>query len=72
MVYYIVSVLFLLFFWCPYMVINVNVQYNGGLLPDIILSTQCYFHRGTRLNAMKRFCICSVGSHLNVLTFSPP
>ena len=22
--------------------INVNVQYNGGLLPDIILLTQCY------------------------------
>ena len=27
------------------MVINVSVQYNGGLLPDIILLTQCYFHR---------------------------
>ena len=36
-VYYIVSVLFLLFFWCPCMAINVSVQYNGGLLPDIIL-----------------------------------
>ena len=23
------------------MAINVNVQYNGGLLPDIILLTQC-------------------------------
>ena len=31
------------------MAINVSVQYNGGLLPDIILLTQCYFHRGTRL-----------------------
>ena len=30
-------------------------QYNGGLLPDIILLTQCYYHRGTRLNAMKSF-----------------
>ena len=39
------------------MVINVNIQYNDGLLPDIILSAQCYFHRGTRLNAMKKFCI---------------
>ena len=47
----------LLFFWCPGMAINVSVQYNGGLLPDIILLTQYYFHRGTRLNAMKRFCI---------------
>ena len=57
MVYYIVSGLFLMFFWCPCMAINVSVQYNGGLLPDIILLTQCYFRRGTRLNVMKRFCI---------------
>ena len=50
---------------------HTHTQYNGGLLPDIILLTQCYYHRGTRLNAMKRFCICSLRSHLNVLTFSP-
>ena len=38
-----------------------GVQYNGGLLPDIILLTQCYYHRGTTgLNAMERFCICSL------------
>ena len=37
------------------MAINVSVQYNGGLLPDMILLTQCYYHRGTRLNTMKRF-----------------
>ena len=60
MMYYIVSVLFLLFVSCPCMTINVSIQYNGGLLPDIILLTQCYYHRGTRLNAMKRFCICSL------------
>ena len=36
------------------MAINVSVQYNGGLLPDIILLTLCYFHRGTCLNAMPR------------------
>ena len=30
-------------FWCPYMVINVSVQCNGGLLPDIILLTLCDF-----------------------------
>ena len=24
-------------FWCPSMVITVSVQYNGGILPDIIL-----------------------------------
>ena len=41
------SGLFLMFFWCPCMAINVNVRYNGGLLPDIILLTQCYPHRGT-------------------------
>ena len=39
------------------MAINVSVQRNGGSLPGIILSAQCYYHRGTRLNAMKRFCI---------------
>ena len=48
------------FVWCPCMAINVSVQYNGGLLPDIILLSQCYYHRGTRLNAMKRFCLCSL------------
>ena len=46
----------------PCMAINVSAQYNGGLLPDIILLTQCYFHRGTRLNVMKRFCICMAWS----------
>ena len=35
----------------------ISVQYDGGLLPDIILLTRCYHHRGTRLNAMKRFSI---------------
>ena len=28
------------------MAINVSVQYNGGLLPDMILFTQCYFSSG--------------------------
>ena len=60
-VYYIVSGLFSMFFSCPCMAINnVNVQYNGGLLPDIILLTQCYLHREICFNAMKRFCICSL------------
>ena len=53
------------------MAINVSVQYNGGFLPDIILLTHCYYHRRTRLNAMKRFCLCSIQSHLNVLTCFP-
>ena len=36
------------------MAINVSVHYNGESLPDIILLVQGYYHRGTRLNAMKR------------------
>ena len=36
------------------MAINISVHYNGGLFPDIILLTRGYYHRGTRLNAMKR------------------
>ena len=51
---------------------NVSVKHNGGLPPDIILLIQCYNRRGTRLNAMKRFGLCSLQSHLNVLTFPPP
>ena len=50
----------LLFVWCPCMAINVGVQYNGGLPPDIILLAQYYYHRETQLNAIKRFCICSL------------
>ena len=42
------------------MVVNISVQFNGGLLADIILLTQGYYHRGTRLNAMKRFCLYSL------------
>ena len=36
------------------MAINVSVQYDGGLRPDIILLTQGYYkyHRGTRLKVM--------------------
>ena len=34
---------------------KVNVQYNGLFLHGIILLTQYYYHRGTRLNAIKRF-----------------
>ena len=34
------------------MVINISVQYSGGLLPDIILLTQSYYQWGTRLNTM--------------------
>ena len=49
--HYIVSVLFLLFteksevVWYPCMAVNVSVQNNGGLLPDIIRLTHCYYTR---------------------------
>ena len=48
------------FVGCPCMATNVSVQYNVGFLHGIILLTQCYYHRGTRLKAMKRFLICSL------------
>ena len=38
--------LFSLFFWCPCLAINVSAQYNGGLLPDIILLPQWLYHGG--------------------------
>ena len=38
----------------------------------MMLLTQCYYHRGTRLNAMKRLRLCSLWSHLNVSTFFLP
>ena len=57
---YIIINLFSISVWCPCMAINVSVQHNGRFLPGIILLTQCYYHRGTRLNTMKRFCICSL------------
>ena len=40
-------------------IIVVSVQFNGGLLPDITVEpTRFYYHRETRLNVMKRFCLC--------------
>ena len=33
--------------------------------------TLCYYHRRTRLNAIKSFCPYSLSFHLNVKTFSP-
>ena len=59
MAYYIVYGVLLMLFSCPCMAINVSIQYNGGLLPDIILLTQRYFHQVTRLNAMKKFLIAA-------------
>ena len=62
MYYYIIHCFCLLKgFWCPCMaaIIVNSVQYNGGLLPDIILLTQCNYHWGTRFNAMM-FCLCGL------------
>ena len=40
--------------WWLCMVINISVQYSGGLLPDIILLlTHGYYQWGTRLNTMQ-------------------
>ena len=52
-----------------HMAIDVSLQYNGGLLPDIILLTQCYFYRGTRLNAMKSFFVFAAFDRFDI--FSP-
>ena len=62
MMYYSVSVLFLLFKVVSLQGDNVSVQYNGGILPDIILLTKRCYHNnsGTLLNGMKRFCLCSL------------
>ena len=49
---YVLHCIMFCYVWWPCMAINVNVQYNGGLLPDIILLTQGYYHQGTRLNVM--------------------
>ena len=54
------NVFVLFFVSCPSMAINVRVQHNGEFLTGIILLTRRYYHRGTRLKAMKRFCICSL------------
>ena len=47
-----ITVVMLGYDWWLCMVINISVQYNGGLLPDIILLTQGCYQWGTRLNTM--------------------
>ena len=46
------------------MEINVSVQYNGGLLPDVVTL-------GNLFDTMKRFCLDSQFSHLSLKTFYP-
>ena len=50
----VLSFVFVAFGGLLWRLIERNVQYNGGSLPDIILLTQGYNHWGTHLNAMKR------------------
>ena len=52
------------------MEINVSVQYNGGRLPDIILSTRCSYV-GNPFDTMKRFRLYSQCSYLNLLDTLP-
>ena len=49
------------------MMINISVQYNGGFLPDIILSIQGYYHRGTRLNTIEWLCRYSLCTSILLL-----
>ena len=55
------------------MEINGSVQYNGGLLPDIILLTRCGYIGENPFDTMKRFCLYSQCSHLtkHLDIFSP-
>ena len=54
------------------MAINVvSIHYNGGLLPDIILLTQCYLHRGTCLNTMKKLYYVFVAFDPTQMFFVP-
>ena len=46
------------------MEINVSVQYNGGLLPDVVTL-------GKPFDTMKRFCLYSQCSRLSLQTFFP-
>ena len=43
---------FAMFGGSAWRLIYISVLYNGGFLPDIILLTQDYYHRGIRLNTM--------------------
>ena len=50
---------------CPYIVINISVQYNGGFLPDIILDHVTSL--GNPFNTIKSLYYYSQCSHLNLL-----
>ena len=46
------------------MVINISVQYSGGLFPDIILLTQGYYQWGARLNTNCGFVFIAFVMHI--------
>ena len=46
---------------------NISAQYDDGLLPDITLLTQGYYHLGIRLNATLRFCLYSLSNSILLL-----
>ncbi|CAM9547358.1 unnamed protein product [Ascophyllum nodosum] len=55
--------------WRLCMVINISVQCNGGLLPDMILLNQGYYQWGARLNIMYWICtysLCNVSYYYHV------
>ena len=55
------------------MAINVNVQYNGGLLPDIILFVDPMLSAsGNLFKCHEEVLYLQPLIHLNVLTFFPP
>ena len=53
------------------MAINVSVQYNGVILPDVILWTPCDYI-GEPFHTMKSFCPYSQCSHLYFFNKFPP
>ena len=47
--------------WQPYLVDTYSAMCDDHTyIHTYIMLTECYYHRGIRLDAMKRFCICSL------------
>ena len=58
-----------LWFWCPYMAINVSYSSTVGFSP-ILYHIECDYI-GNHLDTTESFCSYSQCSHLNILTSSP-
>ena len=65
MVYYTVSVLFLLFFWCPCTAIYVSVRYDGGASPRHYIVDPMLFPSGNPF-------ICHEEDYLYLQPLIPP